>query len=454
MRLVSNVSETVQHCVGPSPALAISPFLGLGLLTGAALITDTTWARESASPLVRRLRSNPLFVEVRGYANWWLFAGLLLLALLGFLFNSGKLQGLVGKPFRIAESALTMLVFGYLLAVPRSLPLEAGEHLPIFLAQAFPSLGVTGLLAAGFIVVLASMMVVRTAIDVIIWLSPVPLIDLVFEVLKKVLSAAFVVLYLVDPVLATFLAGLIFLISLILLRWASRIVAFTFSVLLNPLLVKVFPPLAPAPIDVAWLRRLHLSPSEVTLAVPAVTLRSRHYRKRTSGVITRVGGGVDFWSRGLFGRRSSTSLGESETRLILGRAFLWIELRLVDAEDRVLERFAFSYALLPYFDKLCALLGAEDGDHFGALELIRRVLGRLGHPFPETALGPRRSNPHHASASSGRSSRWRRYALAASSNRQSLVSMCPRLKGASAQSGGRASTGANAAGPPSASSRA
>src|SRR5512139_3077908 len=165
MRLVSNVSETVQHSVGPSPALAISPFLGLGLLTGAALITDTTWARESASPLVRRLRSNPLFVEVRGYANWWLFAGLMLLALLGFLFSSGKLQGLVGKPFRIAESALTMLAFGYLLAVPRSPPVEAGEHLPVFLAQAFPSLGVTGLLAAGFIVVLASMMVVRTAID-------------------------------------------------------------------------------------------------------------------------------------------------------------------------------------------------------------------------------------------------------------------------------------------------
>jgi endonuclease YncB( thermonuclease family) len=387
MRLVSNVNETAQHSLGPSPALAISPFLGLGLLTGAALITDTSWARESSSPLVRGLRSNPLLIEVRGYATWWLFAGLMLLALLGFLFNSGKLQGLVGKPFRVAESVLTMLVFGYLLAAPRAPPVEAAEHLPVFLAQAIPFLGVTGLLAVGFIIVLASMMVVRTAIDVIIWLSPVPFIDLVFEVLKKVLSAAFVVLYLVDPVLAAFVAGLIFLISLVLLRWAGRIVAFAFSVLLNPLFVKVFPPLTPALIDTAWLRRLHFSPGEAILAVPAVALRSRHYRKRTSGVVTRVGANVEFWSSGFLGRRSSTSLAEPGTRLILGRAFLWIELRLVDAKDRSLERFAFSYALLPHFEDLRARLGADDGDHFGALELIRRVLERLGHPSPETALG-------------------------------------------------------------------
>jgi endonuclease YncB( thermonuclease family) len=379
MRLVSNVNETVQHSLGPSPALAISPFLGLGLLTGAALIVDMSWARESTSPLVRGLRSNPLLVEVRGYATWWLFAGLMLLALLGFLFNSGKLQGLVGKPFRIVESVLTMLVFGYLLAAPRAPPAEAAEPLPALLAQAFPSPGAAGLLALGLVVVLASMMLVRTAIDVIIWLSPVPFVDLVFEVLKKVLSAAFVVLYLVDPVLATFSAGLIFLVSLLLLRWAGRIVAFAFGVLLNPLLVKVLPHLTPALIDAAWLRRLHLSPAEATLAAPAVTLRSRHDRKRTSGVITNVGRDVKFWTRGLFGRRASVSLTEPGTRLILGRAFLWIELRLVDAEDRSLERFAFSYALLPHFDELRVRLGAEDGGYFGGLELIRQVLDRLGH---------------------------------------------------------------------------
>jgi micrococcal nuclease len=379
MRLVSNVNDTVQQTLGPAPALAISPFLGLGLLTGAALVTDTSWTRQSTSPLLQRLRSNPLLVEVRGYANWWLFAGLMLLALLGFLFNSGKLQGLVGKPFRIAESVLTMLVVSYLLAAPHGPPVTAAQPPPVVLAQVIPSPGAAALLAVGFILVLGSMMLVRMALDVIIWLSPVPFIDLVFEVLKKALSVVLVLLYLLDPVLATFVAALIFLISLLLLRWAGRIVAFTFSVLLNPLLVKVFPPLAPTLMDGAWLRRLHLSPKDASLAVPAVALRSRNHRKRTSGVITRVGDHVEFRTKGLFGRPRSTSLVEPGTRLILGRAFLWIELRLIDEHERIPERMAFSYALFPDFDKLRALLGAEDGDHFGALELILSVLGRLGH---------------------------------------------------------------------------
>jgi hypothetical protein len=112
-----------------------------------------------------------------------------------------------------------------------------------------PSPGAAALLAVGFILVLGSMMLVRMALDVIIWLSPVPFIDLVFEVLKKALSVVLVLLYLLDPVLATVVAALIFLISLLLLRWAGRIVAFTLSVLLNPLLVKVFPPLAPTLMD-------------------------------------------------------------------------------------------------------------------------------------------------------------------------------------------------------------
>jgi hypothetical protein len=98
----------------------------------------------------------------------------------------------------------------------------------------------------------------------------------------------------------------------------------------------------------------------------------------------------EFRTKGLLGRPRGTSLVEPGTRLILGRAFLWIELRLIDEHERILERTALSYALFPDFDQLRALLGAEDGDHFGALELILGVLGRLGHAPVATTSGPSR----------------------------------------------------------------
>ena len=63
---------------------------------------------------------------------------------------------------------------------------------------------------------------VRFVFEMLVWLSPIPLVDALFEGVNKLVCAGLLAVYAISPWAAFFANLLIFLICLCLFRWARR----------------------------------------------------------------------------------------------------------------------------------------------------------------------------------------------------------------------------------------
>jgi hypothetical protein len=359
---VVTAGHVIQQVLGPMPAIAGTPFLGLAVLSGAALLSDTDAVRTSDSALVRGFHDNALIAEARRYSTPGLFFALLALSFLTYLTNSGKIRGAVGKLLRAGEDS-SVLVTYVLLAVVTLAGVGTAPP-PKVAAMGFVGLPGGVLVSLGLAMGLSVFMTVRFAFDVLIWLSPFPMVDFTFETLKKLLSLGFLALYFLSPVAAAVIALVLLIPALFIYGWAVRILAFVFRIVLRPLLAKIFPALRP-----------ELAGAE--LALPAAALAVNGLRRREPGGLQRTGDGIFFVTAPLLRRRRRIAL--SGRRLVLARALLWLELRAVHPDGRT-DRFALPRTDAQDFERLRALLGAEDGGLLGVV----RAFGRLLDPAAST----------------------------------------------------------------------
>jgi hypothetical protein len=355
---VIGAGHLAQQVFGPMPAIAGTPFLGMAVLSGAALFSDTDFVRNSDSAVLRGFRDNALLAEARRYSTLPLFSALIGLSLLTWMANSGKIRGAVGKLLRAAEDSSMLVTYALLAAVTF---FGAGNAAP---ASKVALMGVWDMpanvvLPIGFTLALMVMMTVRYAFDVIIWLSPFPFVDFAFESLKKLLSLGFLALYFASPTAASVLGLMVLLPALFLYGWALRILSFAFRIVLRPVLARLLPELR----------------TDVTedATPPAAALAVRGLRRRTPGKLLRTPEGLVFAATSRL-RRRSVPLA---SRLVLGRAILWLELRAIHADGRV-DRIALPRTYARDFEKLRLLLGAEDGGSFGAVGVFGKLADGIG----------------------------------------------------------------------------
>ncbi len=143
--------------------------------------------------LLQQIRQNSLVHQAKQYVNWWVFGTFALLAGLTWLVNSGKIRGAFGKFVRIAEDiavGLIYLMIGADALAPNGLTASSSElYASIVQAGLFSGFeSSTAILILAALISLVTMMLTRLALDVLIWLSPVPFIDLLFETCKVVFS--------------------------------------------------------------------------------------------------------------------------------------------------------------------------------------------------------------------------------------------------------------------------
>jgi hypothetical protein len=374
---VIGAGHLLQQVFGPMPAVAGTPFLGLAVLSAAALLSDTEMVRNADSPFVRGFHDNALLVEARRYATLPLFIALLALALLTYMANSGKIRGSVGKLLRAAEDSSVLVTYGLLalvtiLGAARAAP---PPHVVQVVQMGVWTVPADIAVAVGLAMALGIMMTVRFAFDVLIWLSPFPFVDFTFETLKKVLSLSFLGLYFLSPVAASSVGLLVLLPALFLYGWALRIFSFAFRIVLRPLFVRLAPDAKPEIVEKHLSRRLAQHPQDVdatTVAVPVSALSLRGIHRRAPGALLRTPEGVFFVTTARFRRRRVGLHGQ----LVLGRALLWLELRATHPDGRV-ERIALPRTYAQDVEKLCHLLGAEDGGSFGAVRVFGKLAGAV-----------------------------------------------------------------------------
>lgn len=370
-RHVASVNDRFEDVFGPAPALASTPFLGLAAITGAALLIDQPVFAESSSPFVHRLRANVVIREAKTYASWWLFALFVLLAALAAIVNSGKLQGAFGKFAHVAESIAAGLAYVLVAAtalVSGASPSAAALEPRILTASIVPAIEPTAfalVVAAGL--ALAAMMIVRLAFDLLIWLNPIPFVDMFFQALKTGFSVVFMVIYAWSPFAAALCAAIILVPCLVLLPWAMRLLSFARRILIYPLLARALPTLRPRLVDPV------LSNSggtgQPSLACHANVLRARGLRKRQAVALVQVAGRTQIVP--IRNRKKVRDLAGAGEQVVIGRAVAWIEVRVLGPDETLLDHLALPYSLGGQYKDLCTLLSARDEGHFGMLKALR-----------------------------------------------------------------------------------
>jgi hypothetical protein len=81
---------------------------------------------------------------------------------------------------------------------------------------------------------------VKFFFEFMVWLTPIPLVDAVFEVCNKGVCACLMGIYAFSPTLATAINLVILLAAAVVLRWISRRVRFYRTMVLDPILAKLW----------------------------------------------------------------------------------------------------------------------------------------------------------------------------------------------------------------------
>ena len=203
-------SLSIAEWLGPMAPVALSPFFGVACLSGLSLFGGS-WVASG----------NPLIGPDSPLHDTRVFGVFLILTLLTSIPRLTK----VSKPFAQAADQLeswsgviTMLVLRYMISSESAVAEE-----PVALVQlglfSFSADLVLMLAAAVNIFVISA---VRFFCEVLIWLTPVPLLDAVFELCNKMVCALLMAVYAWSPVLALSLNAGIFLMALVVFGWVHR----------------------------------------------------------------------------------------------------------------------------------------------------------------------------------------------------------------------------------------
>ena len=168
----------LQAVLGPLPAVAMSPSLTLATVTGVGLLCEASEEQPDVHRWVGGVCGAPMLAHARAHSSVTLFVLLAAFALACYLANIGKIAGIVGKGLKVVEAVPTLLTY-FVFVLTVLVPSAAGEPGFASLDMVTPMLAVALALAAA--TALAAMMLVRFAIDVLVWLSPFPFVDAVSE---------------------------------------------------------------------------------------------------------------------------------------------------------------------------------------------------------------------------------------------------------------------------------
>lgn len=195
--------------LGPMAPVALSPFFGMACLSGVSMLVTRGVLPENAFLDAHPVLTHPAF-----------FGVFLALA----LFTSLPRLTKVSKPLALVCD--TMETYAGIVAVIAvqlvKKWLESPESGDPMLAAGFAGIPtellLAGLSIANFIVI----QTVRLFFELLVWISPIPLLDAFFEAANKIVCASLVTLYAFSPWMAMACNALIFLLCLALFRKAKQ----------------------------------------------------------------------------------------------------------------------------------------------------------------------------------------------------------------------------------------
>jgi hypothetical protein len=224
-------STGIVDWLGPLAPLALSPFFGVTCLSGLAL-WGPEWATSSAVLRSTGPLQNPTL--------FFVFLGLTVLTSVPRLTK-------VSKPIAQATDRLeTYAVIVILLLIKvfssaGSSGAGAGSEVEVAMVQlGIVSFTLDTFLAIAMVINILVINSVKFFFEFMVWLTPIPFLDAVFEICNKSLCALLMAIYALSPTLATVINLVMLLAAAIVLRWISRHVRFYRTMVLDPVIASLW----------------------------------------------------------------------------------------------------------------------------------------------------------------------------------------------------------------------
>jgi len=198
-----------QQVLGPLAPVALSPFFGMALLSGLSLLVTRGVLPENAF-----LQSHPVLTHPAVCLTFLALAA----------FTSLPRLTKVSKPLALLCDSMETYAGIVAVLVVQLVARYAGgpEPAPVVLPAGLGAVTWDALLAALSIANILVIQSVRLFFELLVWMSPVPLLDALFESLNKVVCAALLALYAFSPWAALLANAIFFTVGLLLLRRARR----------------------------------------------------------------------------------------------------------------------------------------------------------------------------------------------------------------------------------------
>jgi hypothetical protein len=220
-----------QDWLGPISAIALSPFFGLACLSGIATY-GPDWVRNSPLLSVSGPLNNPVL--------FWIMAALTVVTSLPRWTKFSKPIAMALEKVE-AYSAIIILIAIRISAsaVDASTSPEVAMTTPVLYQAGVLSLPLEILLSLALAINLIVVNTVKIVIDFLVWLTPIPAIDVTLDAIGKGIVAILLGLYAFSPLLATFLNFLIFFFSAMVFFSAKRLIVYFREIYIRPTIQRV-----------------------------------------------------------------------------------------------------------------------------------------------------------------------------------------------------------------------
>jgi hypothetical protein len=157
-------------------------------------------------------------------------------ALVGTVFKTNKATATIGLIDSYLSNKAALIVKAIVILAPTFISNEP-SHSEIVYQAGFLSISFKTLLILGIsLYFLIIVMAFKFFIDILIFLSPIPFIDAVLEVVKIVIAAVFIIISIISPVTSVIIALIMFLVALFFYRRSIKLISKTKYLIVYPLL--------------------------------------------------------------------------------------------------------------------------------------------------------------------------------------------------------------------------
>ncbi len=344
---------------GPVLPIALSPFFGVAITSLASILAKNDVFENEY------LSTHPLL------NNWPVLVVFLLLTILTALPKYTKITGQFALIIAKIEDYAGLIILLIIQIIPQLLSNNQSESITIVHQAGFFEFSYTTLIAVASVANMYVIKVVRFFFDFLIYLSPIPAVDAVFDNIKKGFIIFIISLYAINPLLAFIANVLIFLMSAIMFSWVNRRVVYFENIYIDPRKAKILKKY-PHLVDKKLPRKIAKKHEFLQFAVIAFPLkRMGAFKRKMKCWLVSDNNSLFLYKNRFILKPRVLDLNKYQNKLNIGEDIFWI--RVEEPEKYYRLKLDISNIYKPYYEDIKIIGDFNDLGDVGAKDLINKA---------------------------------------------------------------------------------